>query len=373
MKKHIVILEDSSKVTFGGGQKGTLELLQVLKDKVDITLFDCTEKSIFQNKLNDYSIDIKFLKCYGRIVKGENSSFSVGYLEILLFPFFFLYNIFFLMKFLWNNKKNNNIIFYTSNKKHLLLLYILKKLSKIEYIFHARTYDDKNSMFYKLMIPALKNAKKIICVSHFIKNNINYDNCTVIYNPLHIDDKYKAFHKPRTLNSIVKIATLSELLKWKGIDYFIDSFKYIKNLNINKDIEFLIYGDGKEKKYLKSLITNDHIIMKGYRTDILDIMSKGEIDIIVSASISPEAFGRTTIEGCYFGIVPISSNIGAQRELIKNIDENLLFEPKNSYSLAKTIKYAIENYDQLSEKSVKFSEKFSFEIFSKKILEMFGI
>jgi glycosyltransferase involved in cell wall biosynthesis len=371
--KKLIILEDSSKVTFGGGQKGTIELIETLKNEYEIILFDCTKDSIFQEKIKKYNLKQFYLKCQGKIIGGNNSSFSIGCKELLFYPFLTIFNLYKLFKFIKQLRiQNKKFIFYTSNKKHLLLLYILNKLSKIEYIYHARTYDDKNSIFYKIMIPALKNAKKIFCVSDFIKKNINYNNCVTVYNPLHIDKYYLQYHKPKLLKKKVVIATASELLKWKGIDYFIKSYEFLSDDILKQyDIKYFMYGKGKEEENLKKLSSsNSRIIFKGFNSNLYKEYQEN-IDIIVIPSISPEAFGRTTIEGSFFGVVPLSSNIGAQKELLSQIDKNLLFENKNPKDIAKKIEYAILNYNLLSKKSIKFSEQFEFSKFQNLIKALF--
>lgn len=368
--KKLIILEDSSKVTFGGGQKGTIELIETLKNEYEIILFDCTKNSMFQEKIKKYMLQQFYLKCQGEIVGGNSSSFSVGYKEMLLYPFLTILNIYKLFKFI-QQLKSKQFIFYTSNKKHLLLLYILKKLSKIEYIYHARTYDDKNSKFYQIMIPALKNAKKIFCVSDFIKENINYNNCVTVYNPLNIDKNYLQYHKPKILKKEVIIGTASELLNWKGIDYFIKSYEFLSdNILEQYNIRYFIYGKGKEEENLKKLSSNSNIIFKGFNSNLYQEYQEN-IDIIVIPSISPESFGRTSIEGSFFGVIPLASNIGAQKELLSQMDKNLLFENKNSKDMATKIEYSILNYNILSKKSIELSKQFEFVKFQEFLKSLF--
>lgn len=373
MIKNIVILEDSSKVTFGGGQKGTLEIINILKNNFNVTIFDCSHDSLFQKKMANVKIKKLFLKCYGKLVSGEFSSFSIGYKEILLFPIFGLYNILKLLFFIRHNKLNRkDTLFYTSNKKHLLLLFVVKKIVNMEYIYHARTYDDKNSKFYRLLIPALHNARTIICVSEFIKNNINYTNCTVLYNPIVMNSMQKKLHTSKKIEGKkrIVIATLSELLKWKGIDTFVNSYSYLQKNEY--DIKYYIYGKGLEENNLKNLArVNKNIIFKGFIEKINDEIIN-VIDIIIVPSTSPESFGRTSMEGSYFGVVPLATQIGAQKELLENIDKNLLFEVNNPQDLALKIDYAINNYANISKKAVSFSDSFSLEEFQIKILQIFG-
>ncbi|HIC09963.1 MAG TPA: glycosyltransferase [Campylobacterales bacterium] len=367
MEKTIIIVEDSSKVTFGGGQRGTIDIIESLIDHFDIVLFDCSNSSIFQKKISKYQIEKRYLKCYGKLVGGDKSSFSVGKLELLLFPILTLWNIYILRKF-----AKKNTIFYTSNKKHLLLLYILKKMFGIEYIFHSRTFIDRDSIYSKLMKPPLQNAKSVIAVSDFIRSNLEFVQPKLIYDALNFDERFFNYHIPKQIGKTIIIATVSELLKLKGIEYFIQSYQYLpKSILEQYTIKYYIYGEGKERDYLMRLSKdNPNIEFRGFQENIYQEYIE-TIDIVVVPSIVPEAFGRTSIEGAFFGVVPIVSNIGAQKELISQIDTNLLFENKNPKDIALKIEYAIRNYELLSKLSMEFSNQFLFDKFRKEILEVF--
>ena len=60
-------------------------------------------------------------------------------------------------------------------------------------------------------------------------------------------------------------------------------------------------------------------------------------DIIVSASIEPEAFGRVAVEAQSMEKIIIASNIGGSNETILNEKTGLLFESGDAVSLSKKI------------------------------------
>ena len=68
-------------------------------------------------------------------------------------------------------------------------------------------------------------------------------------------------------------------------------------------------------------------------------------DLVVSASIEPEAFGRVVVEAQSMKKPIIASNIGGSNETIVNNKTGLLFESGNPESLSKRIVEAI-NLDE---------------------------
>ena len=64
-------------------------------------------------------------------------------------------------------------------------------------------------------------------------------------------------------------------------------------------------------------------------------------DLVVSASIEPEAFGRVAVEAQSMEKVIIASNIGGSNETIINEKTGFLFESGNAEDLSKKIIYAL--------------------------------
>ena len=64
-------------------------------------------------------------------------------------------------------------------------------------------------------------------------------------------------------------------------------------------------------------------------------------DIVVSASIEPEAFGRVAVEAQSMEKIIIASNIGGSNETIINEKTGFLFESGDANSLCKKIIQAI--------------------------------
>jgi len=367
MIKNILVLEDSSKAKFGGGQKVTLEVIDALKNEYNLYLVDCSQDSIFKQKAKVFLKGILSLSCYGKVIGGEKSAFSLGLKEITVSPFLYIQNIIKVLSFIKSNDfTNNNTLIYATTKKQLLLSWILKKLTNIKYIYHAHAFDDRKSLFFKLIYPAYKKADIVICVSNLIKNNINLPNCQTIYNPIKaIETKTKTI---KNKDKII-ISSFSTLIKWKGIEYFMQSFEYLQN----KDkVELWIFGDGSEKEYLKQF-TNEKVILKGFASNSEELMLN-DIDIVVVSSITEEACPMVPLEAFKCGVPVISTNIGGQAEIVKDEEVGLYVDIKNSEQIAQKIDYLIEYpniYEKLSKNAISYSKKFDINKYQINILNIF--
>jgi glycosyltransferase involved in cell wall biosynthesis len=366
--KNIIILEDSSKAKFGGGQKVTIELLRCLFQKYNLFLFDCKKGSIFQNRAKSYVKSCHEFRCYGQIVGGNKSTFSLGFFEIVIFPVTLILNVWILFRFFKVKKLNkNNAIMYAATKKMVILAFFLKKITGTHYIYHAHSVDDRHSFFYMFLDAVYRKASVIICVSELVKTNIGLSSCVRIYNP--IDSN--ALHS-KSINNKEKIvvATFSTLIKLKGIDYFMNSFKFLK---YKDKVHYWIFGEGQERCLLQKL-ESKNVILKGFSNNPRDVMLK-DIDLIIIPSITEEACPMAPLEAFSFGIPVISTDIGGQAEVVKNNYVGRQVSIKNSKMIAQQVDFFIENkeeYSRYSKNAIDYSENFLFSKFKDKILKVFS-
>jgi len=367
MIKNIIIFEDSSKAKFGGGQRVTLDIMNILSESYNLILVDCGKKSIFQDKAKGYLKDFFKLECNGKVVGGDKSSFGLGYAEIILFPFLFIKNLIKILKYFKENEyTSKNTLLYASTKKNLLLVHMLKKLLSIKFIYHAHSFDNKKSLFYKIIKPAYKNADKVLCVSNLIKNNIKLDNCDIVYNAI---DTIDANQKNISKKNKIIVASFSTLIKLKGIEYFMKSFEYLK---YKEEVEYWVFGEGQEKEYLKQFESNE-VILKDFSNNSEKIMINN-VHIVVVSSITEEACPMVPLEAFKCGIPVISTDIGGQAEIVKDKEVGYYIPIKDSKAIAEKIDFLIDNkeiYTKLSKQCIEYSKNFSKEEYKKTINKIF--
>ena len=146
------------------------------------------------------------------------------------------------------------------------------------------------------------------------------------------------------INKDKKIVLMpGRLTSWKGQELFIDSINLVnKELGYEAFYAVILGSEQGRKVYKKKLIR----LVEQYRlNNQIKFIEKCKnmplaykvSDIIVSASIEPEAFGRVAVEAQSMQKPIIASNIGGSNETIIKDKTGILFEAGNAPSLSNKI------------------------------------
>ena len=239
--------------------------------------------------------------------------------------------------------------------------------------FHG-TYNFKSNIkkFYNSI---MLRAKLTIAGSNFIFSHINENygeylskekKLRVIFRGINVD-----YFNPKNI-SVLKQEKLKQewdlssnkftillpgrLTYWKGQEKFIESLNIlIEDYNITNFQAVILGSDQGRKVYSKKLIN----LVQRYRLNkkIKFIQHCKEMplayslaDVVVSASIEPEAFGRVSVEAQAMGKPIVASNIGGSKETIINKKTGFLYKHDDPRELAKILNTVI----QLSVDELKF-------------------
>ena len=238
--------------------------------------------------------------------------------------------------------------------------------------FHG-TYNFKNK-FKKFYNSIMLKSKLTIAGSNFIFGHIsdNYNEyldkkkkLRVIFRGINVD-----YFNPKNI-SILKQEKLKKewnidtnkfiilmpgrLTYWKGQEKFIEALNIlIVDYNFTNFQAILLGSDQGRKVYSKkllSLVERYSLIKK-----IKFIQNCKEMplayslaDVVVSASIEPEAFGRVSVESQAMCKPIIASNIGGSKETVLNKKSGFLYKHDDPRELAKNLNTVI----QLSQEELK--------------------
>ena len=233
------------------------------------------------------------------------------------------------------------------------------------------TVHGANSVnFYsKIMV----KADRIIVPSNFIKEyiikNFNADESriSVIFRGVNLENfdatKFESKEKIRSEFGLKKddfiISCVGRISNLKNIETIIKAIKILEN----KNIKLLVVGGvhSKRKKYfefLKKLICKleleESIIFLGNISEIAKIYALS--DVVVSASIKPESFGRSVAEAIALNRPVVASNHGGVKDIIIEDVNGYFFAPLDEKELAQKILMAKDlKFDGYSYIKSKFS------------------
>jgi glycosyltransferase involved in cell wall biosynthesis len=159
----------------------------------------------------------------------------------------------------------------------------------------------------------------------------------------------------------IALVNLGRLYATKGLGYLIESFN-----KLEKDLILVIFGDGPEKENLKLQVSSYKLQSKVFFVGDIPDASKylPAFDAMVLSS-TKEGLPYSILEAGLASVPVISTNVGGVGEIIKDGENGILIESKNSLAISDAIKSLISDEDKIKRFSAELkktvSENFSFE------------
>lgn len=175
-------------------------------------------------------------------------------------------------------------------------------------------------------------AKKIVIINNAI-NSESYKKVLEDYD----------FRKKFDLKSDDKIiGFVGRLSREKDVGTTLYAIKEV--INYQKNIKFLVVGEGPERQSLekiaKYLGISKNIVFAGYQKDVKKIYNI--LDLYVSAALK-EGFPNSILEAQGMGVPCIATDISGNNEIIENGLNGFLFRPKDYKTLSQRIATLLEN------------------------------
>ena len=344
MSSNIKVLQVIPKLGYGGAETGCYDIAHYLSEN------NCKSFIVTSGGELIKFIDKKKVKLI-RLPVNTKNPLLVFLNAILLVGIILFYNI---------------SIVHARSRAPAWSCLLATKLTKRKFVttFHGTySFSGKFKKFYNSV---MVRSDLIIAGSNFIFSHIkeNYSKFfklkkkfLVIFRGINVDyfdasskleSEEKKLLEKWEINKEKKIILMpGRLTSWKGQELFIEAIHLTKiELGYEAFHVVILGSDQGRDLYKKKLIR----LIEQYRLtnqikfiehcDDMALAYKVS-DIVVSASIEPEAFGRVAVEAQSMEKMIIASDIGGSNETIINEKTGLLFESGNANSLSKKIIQAI--------------------------------
>lgn len=259
--------------------------------------------------------------------------------------------------------EKNNIRYINCHSGHALLLcLILKRLTDTKVImFKHNALLAKNDWYHKWQ---RSYTDAYVCVSELvynlqteILNDTEKQKFYLIYNGIDTNRFNKYSNDMRERGCYV-IGYAGRVAEDKGIEVLLEAFKRFSNEYNNTK---LLLAGADEKGYLKKV---QHLIARKYISDKVQYLGKLEdmekfyksINVLVLPSVVREAFGLVVCESIYCGTPVITTDSGAQKEIIINKNFGYIVEKNCVEGIVKALEYYKNNansFDKDAEKYIK--------------------
>ena len=230
--------------------------------------------------------------------------------------------------------------------------------------FHGTyNFDNKIKKFYNSI---MVRSNLVIAGSNFIfshiKNNysefLNFKNkLMVIFRGINVDYFDSTTKTDYEEQKLLKIWNIEEnkkiillpgrLTSWKGQELFLEAINLINiQLGYQAFYAVLLGNDQGRDLYKKKLLRLSEQYRMTKQVKFIDhckdmALAYKVSDIVISASIKPESFGRVAIEAQAMEKMIIASNIGGSKETVIEEKTGYLFESNNPKSLSEKILKAL--------------------------------
>ena len=344
MSSNIKVLQVIPKLGYGGAETGCYDIAHYLSEN------NCKSFIVTSGGELIKFIDKKKVKLIRLPVNSKN-------------PLLIFFNAIIIIGIILFN---NISIVHARSRAPAWSCLIATKLTKRKFVttFHGTySFSGKFKKFYNSV---MVRSDLIIAGSNFIFSHIkeNYSKFfklkkkfLVIFRGINVDyfdasskleSEEKKLLQKWEINKEKKIILMpGRLTSWKGQELLIEALNLVKiELGYEAFHVIILGSDQGRNLYKKKLIR----LIEQYRLtnqikfiehcDDMALAYKVS-DIVVSASIEPEAFGRVAVEAQSMEKMIIASDIGGSNETIINEKTGLLFKSGDANSLSKKIIQAI--------------------------------
>ncbi len=230
-------------------------------------------------------------------------------------------------------------------------------------------------------------GKRVIVISQIIGRYMSSDfhvpkeKMRLVYRGVDLDQFKKKKASELSFNNKKKlIGIIGRITPLKGHIHFIKSLPGI--FSEFPDAKALIVGEAPPNRQdylndLKSVVEDLNLKNKvkflGDIKNIPQVLS--ELDVLVLATTTEEAFGRVIIEAGAVGVPVVATSVGGVVEIIDHKSNGLLVEPSNPYEISQAVLKFLKD-EKLVKKCVKalhkkVVENFSLESLASKTIDIY--
>ena len=254
----------------------------------------------------------------------------------------------------------------------------------IPLIWHIREFGDRDYKCYsyrKNYVEYMnRTASRFIAISdavrfHWISKGIDAQKIVTVYNGVE-KVPYVGENERNADPKDIRLVIAGYISETKGQMQATQAVVKVIRNNPSLRITFDMIGGGDDlyirriERLIKDESVQGNVRLLGYKTNVSTLLPSYDIGLMCSRA---EGFGRVTAEYMMSGLPVIASDTGANKELIRDGIDGLLYSYGDIESLATKIQYMIENIPSFDGRKIReYAERrFSAEENAKNVYQIY--
>lgn len=387
---HIVHLIRYFYPHIGGNENQAFRLIKSIRTKssYDIVVYTYRYSSTLLPVENIGGVHVKrlsFLLSFIEFLRWFKGKFNINLFQRILSRLIFYIEEFDVFISFYAEVKKNRAEISLLHVHQLTTIALvaskLKKKYRIPYIVKDATTDGLS--FFNIIPFGDKAINSIVANGIFIAMTSVIRNCLLnrgiktgqihlIPNGIIVPDKF--IKNSFSNNGQILFIGNYDQGKIKGLDILIDAFIILRKQGCKCNL--LVAGRGCPDIYMKKLSLNgldeNECKFIGPVKDVQKLYEESNVYVLPSRA---EGFSNSLIEALLWGIPCVSTDVSGARELIEDRINGRIAQVEDSYSLAESIKYCLDNnIDGWAESSFeRIRNLFTFEIVADKYVKLYKL
>ncbi len=355
----------------GGAKTHLFELFDKLVDKCNVSVA-CLMKGVFYNEILEKNIET--------ILFEQKNRFDLSVVGDIAKEI---------------KTRKIDILHVHGARANFIAMFLKKRISvPVVSTIHSDPLLDFDSFVKKLVFTNL-NRFSLRKIDYFITVSDNFKDMMIsrgfrpnslypVYNGMNFNrvpekitskQEYAATHGLDIDENLIYVGIAARFDLVKGVDVFVRGAA--KAYETNKNLRFLIAGDGAEKENLinlaKSLGVSDVVHFLGFERDIYGFLNFIDINTLTSFC---ESFPYSMLEGAAMKKPMIASCVGGIPHLVRDGRTGYLFESKNSDDMAEKLLLLASDKSEIKRMGEEIfctvTTLFSSEAFASRHMEIYS-
>lgn len=361
--QNILVLEDSSKVGFGGGQRISLEVINILlRTGSYVLVMDYSNHSFFSQKAEQLGAQV--ISYNTRMFRKKKlPNFLLFKFDLIGFIIEFVYSLQMIIKIANIIKQNSFDYTYSTTKKTFFIIALLSFCYKTfgSKIFHLHSYIKPSKLLN--FIKKISNFLnfKVVVPSRFMQKILSNEGLMsiVISNFCDVNNSYS--HTQLSKRKIDVLFAGGDQ-KWKGAIEYKKIVEYVLKKSHNDTYSFQASGYNKPQSFRLPIKSVEVKSLLSYLYNVR---------ILIIPSQIPESFCISAIEAQTAGCMIIYNPVGALPEVCKNYPLAFAIPSNSNKEYANKVLELLKNVESFNLVKLCPTEIYSKENFENNILNLF--